>query len=80
MDGDDVNEAINYVLTRMAAEKSITPGQMQGIIEEAIHAGATSSDRALRREMMTRFGSREPSAEEFIEEIAKMIDIAHLEE
>ena len=51
MVGDNVNEAINYVLTRMAAERGITPSQMQGIIEEAIHAEATSPDLALRREM-----------------------------
>ncbi len=74
-----MNERIDYVITHMAAERGITSGQMQDIIEEAIHAGVTSSDLVLRREMMTRFGSREPTAKEFIEEIARMIDTAHLE-
>ena len=75
-----MNEETNYVIQRMATERSITSGQMQGIIEEAIHTRATSSNPTLRGEMQSRFGSKEPSAEEFIEEIAKMIDMAHLED
>ena len=75
-----MNEAINYVLTRMADERGITSDKMQDIIEEAIHAGATSSDAMLREEMIAQFGPREPSAEEFIEEIGRMINSAHLEE
>ena len=78
--GDNVNEEIDYVLTRMAAERDITFDQMKNIIEEAIHAGATSSDLMLRREMQSVLGAREPSTEEFIEKIARMIDSAHLEE
>lgn len=72
-----MNEAINYVITRMAAERGISSGQMRGILEEAIHAGMTSSDSSLRSELLTRFGGTEPSAEELIEEIAKMFDAAH---
>lgn len=75
-----MNEAINYVITRMAAERGISFGQMPGILEEAIHAGMTSSDPTLQREMMSRYGARKPFVEEFIEEIAKMIDSAHLED
>lgn len=74
-----MNEGINYVLIRMAAERGITSDQMQDIIEEAIHAGASSSDSALRGELLKRFGDKEPSADEFIEEIARMIDTAHLD-
>lgn len=61
----------------MAAERGISFSQMQGILEEAIHAGMTSSDPSLRSELLTRFGGTEPSAEEFIEEIAKMVDAVH---
>lgn len=64
----------------MADERGITSDKMQDIIEEAIHAGATSSDAMLREEMIAQFGPREPSAEEFIEEIGRMINSAHLEE
>lgn len=74
-----MDEAINYVITRMAAERGITSDQMKDIIEEAIHAGASSADQKLRREMLTRFGIKEPSAEKFIEEIAKLISTAHLD-
>lgn len=74
-----MNEAIDYVITRMAAERGITSDQMKDIIEEAIYAGASSADQKLRREMLTRFGIKEPSAEKFIEEIAKLISTAHLD-
>lgn len=75
-----MNEAINYVITRMAVERSITSSEMQSIIEEAIHVGVTSEDPLLRSKMITKFGSREPSAGELIEEIAKMINTAHHDE
>lgn len=64
----------------MAAERDITSDQMQDIIEKAIHRGVTSSDLAIRRVLEKWFGGKEPSAEKFIEEIAKMIDIAHHDE
>lgn len=75
-----MNGTINYIITRIAAERGISSGQMQGILEEAIHAGVTSSDPSLRNELLTRFGGKEPSAEEFIEEIAKMVEAAHHDE
>ena len=71
-----MNEAINYVLTRMAAERGITMDQMQDIIEEAMH---TSSDPVLRDQLMARLGNKDPSAREFIGVIAGMIDTAHLD-
>lgn len=80
MVGNNVNEAINYVLTRMADERGITSDKMQAIIDKALHRGVTPSDPAIRRELVKWFGGKEPSAEEFIEEIAKMIDIAHHDE
>lgn len=75
-----MNERIDYVITRMAAERGITSSEMQSIIEEAIHAGAASSDSVLRREMLSGFEGKKPLAVKFIEEIAKMVDAAHHDE
>ena len=75
-----MNERIDYVITRMAAERGITSSEMQSIIEEAIHAGAASSDSVLRRKMLSGFGGKKPLAVKFIEEIAKMVDAAHHDE
>jgi len=75
-----MTNTIEYVILCMAAERGITPSHMQEIIENAIHRGVTTSDLVLRGEMMTRFGNEEPSAEEFIKEIAKMIVTAHHDE
>ena len=66
-----MNGAINYVITSMAAERGITSDQMKEIIQETIHA---SSDLTLRREMRSRFGKRELTAEEFIILLAEMIE------
>ena len=75
-----MNEQTNYVITHMAAERGITFGQMQVIIEEALHARFISADSVIRKEMLSRFGGMGPSAEEFIEEIAKLITAAHQDE
>ncbi len=69
-----------YVIRCIAVECGITSSHTRGIIEEAIQRGVMSSDLALRREMLTRFGNKDPSAEEFIKEIAKMIFTAHHDE
>ena len=56
-----MSEAIDYIITRMAAERGITADEMRRLIQEAIHS---SSDLTLRREMRSRFGKRELTAEE----------------
>ena len=66
-----MNDQTNYVITRMAAERGITVDEMRDLIQEAIHS---SSDLTLRREMRSRFGKRELTAEEFIILLAEMIE------
>ena len=75
-----MNKEMEYVITRMATERGITSGQIRGIIEVAIHGRIKSSDPVLRNELLTRFGGRKPTAEEFIEGIARMIETAHRDE
>ena len=66
-----MNEAAKMVIARMAAERGITADEMRDLIQEAIHS---SSDLTLRREMRSRFGKRELTAEEFIILLAEMIE------
>ena len=66
-----MNEQTNYVLTHMAAERGISSDQMKEIIKDAIHS---SSNLTLRKEMQSRFGKREMTAEEFIILLAEMIE------
>ena len=53
---------------------------MKSIIEEAIHAGVISLDQLLQGVLIVKKGSWELPAGESIEEIAKMLDIAHQDE
>ena len=71
-----MSEVAKTVIARMALERGISIEQMRSIIQAAIHSGAVSDDLALRRELKTRFGHWEPSAERFVDEIAKMLDIS----
>ena len=66
-----MNEAAKMVIARMAMEWGITTEEMRRLIQEAIHS---SSDLTLRREMRSRFGKRELTAEEFIILLAEMIE------
>ena len=66
-----MNEAAKMVIARMAAERGITADEMRHLIQESIHS---SSDLTLRREMRSRFGKRELTAEEFIILLAEMIE------
>ena len=52
-------------------ERGITTEEMRDLIQESIHA---SSDLTLRKEMQSRFGKREMTAEEFIILLAEMIE------
>ena len=62
--GDQMNQ-INYVLQRMAAERSISEEEMRDIIQNAIQA---------RPSIQEAFGGREPTVEEFISSIADMLE------
>ena len=66
-----MSEAAKRLIARMAAERGITADEMRDLIQEAIHS---SSDLTLRREVRSRFGKRELTAEEFIILLAEMIE------
>ena len=68
-----MNNQFDDIIRQIASEHGVSPAQVRGDMMEAIHAAYTNDDPDAKQRFQMVFGDKEPSIEEFVQEIAKLL-------